>query len=362
MNSTPYFDLVKKLEKEHGNDIHGSKLGSTCADCHSPKDMSLRVTRPAFINAMVARGYEADPEHGIKASRQQMRSFVCNQCHVEYYFQGKDKLLTFPWTKWTKDQPLRIEMIEKYYDENKKDFPADWTHKDTKAPMLKMQHPETELYSSGVHARSNVACVDCHMPYKRSGSQKVTDHNLQSPLANINNACRSCHPQSEEMLKAKVNFIQITTANALRASENSILALITDVKAARAALAKNPKFAAIADKTEQDKQISAVLAKALDDHRRAQMRWDFIFSENSTGFHSPQEAIRVLSQSTEFARLGQLEVQKAVKPFGISITPTVAATFPKAPAPINPNSLVGAKPPMELMKLDMSYNFYNQAK
>ena len=71
---------------------------------------------------------------------------------------------TFPWEKG-----LNIDNINEYYDEY--GF-KDWTHKETGAPMLKMQHPEFELYSTGVHAQSGVACADCHMPYIREGAPK----------------------------------------------------------------------------------------------------------------------------------------------------------------------------------------------
>ena len=356
-NSTPYWDIIKKVEAKHGPDVHGAKMGSTCSDCHDPKDMSLRVTRQAYVNAMAARGYEADPKQGLKGSRQDMKNHVCQQCHVEYYFQGDSKLLTLPWTEWKKDEPLRIENIEAYYDKNKQAFPQDWTHKDTKAPMLKMQHPEAELYSSGVHARSKVSCADCHMPYERVGAQKVTNHKIASPMNNIDNACRSCHPQSANELKAKVGFIQTTTANGLRAAENAIIALIADIKAARGKLAALPQFASIADEKERDKQISKVVEKSLDAHRKAQMRWDFIFSENSTGFHAPQEAQRVLGQAQEFARIGQIELQNALKPFNIAITPSIKATMPKAPEPIVPGYIVGAKPPVNLIQFDATYDF-----
>ncbi len=177
-------------------------------------------------------------------------------------------------------------------------------------------------------------------------------------MNNIDNACRSCHPQNANELKAKVSFIQTTTANGLRASENAILALIEDIKAARALLANVPQFKAVADEKEREKQISKVLAKALDAHRKAQMRWDFIFSENSTGFHAPQEAQRVLGQSQELARIGQIEVQSALKPFGLSVTPAIKAKMPKAPNPITPNSIIGAKPPVNLVQFDATYDFF----
>ena len=40
------------------------------------------------------------------------------------------------------------------------------------------------------------------------------------------------------------------------------------------------------------------------------MRWDFISSENSTGFHSPQEAARVLGDALNFARMAQISAER----------------------------------------------------
>jgi len=65
--------------------------------------------------------------------------------------RAKNKLLTFPWKNG-----LNIDDIEKYYEDL--GF-TDWTHKEAKAPMLKMQHPEFEMYNSGIHARSGVSCA-----------------------------------------------------------------------------------------------------------------------------------------------------------------------------------------------------------
>ena len=142
-----------------------------------------------------------------------MRTYVCAQCHVEYYFKGDNKLLTFPWSKG-----LKIDDIEKHYDEY--GF-KDWTHKETGAPMLKMQHPEFEMWSSGLHARSGVACADCHMPYVREGAVKVSDHWLRSPLTNVNQACQTCHKQDEQELKDRITIIQNNTAELLRKAETA---------------------------------------------------------------------------------------------------------------------------------------------
>lgn len=357
-NHTPYWELIAKIEADHGGDIHGAKMGSTCADCHAPADMSLRVTRPAYINAMVARGYEADAEHGLKASRQEMRSHVCQQCHVEYYFKGPDKVLTFPWSKWPKDQALRIEMIESYYDEARQStngFKSDWVHKDTGAAMLKIQHPETELTSSGIHARSKVSCADCHMPYKREGAVKITDHNITSPLQHINASCQVCHPESEAGLLLRVQKIQRSTSWSLNQAEGAILALIADFKVAREALLKTPELMAAKTDEEREALLANYLGAARECHRRASMRWDFIASENSTGFHSPQEATRVLQSAVDLARQGQLALQAAMQKAGVTnFKNSVEGTPPPRGIPIGDrvDQSVGDLPPAQLEQVD----------
>jgi nitrite reductase (cytochrome c-552) len=268
-NSTPY--------KEISGTLH---IGSTCADCHEPNTMELRITRPAFKNAMAARGIDLS-----KATRQEMRTYVCAQCHVEYYFKGDKKELTFPWEKG-----LQIENIQEYYDSY--GF-KDWQHKETNAPMLKMQHPDYELYSTGIHARSGVACADCHMPYVREGAVKVSDHWVRSPLENINNACGTCHKQDEQELKDRVILIQNNTAELLRKAEAALQDAIDAIVAAQNAGATDDQ-----------------LKEARNLHRDAQMRWDFIFSENSTGFHSPQEAARVLANAIDMARQAELAAKQ----------------------------------------------------
>ena len=270
-NHTPYKELQDQLH-----------TGSSCADCHDPDTMALRISRPALLNALEARGIDI-----TQATRQEMRTYVCAQCHVEYYFQGEDKLLTFPWTKGTS-----IDEIEAYYTEA--GF-KDWEHAETGAPMLKMQHSEYELFTTSLHYRSGVACADCHMPYMREGSVKISDHWLRSPLVNVSASCQTCHKFTDGELSERGQVIQDKTAELLRQSEEAILAAIDTIVAAKAAGAT----------PEQ-------LADALQLHRAAQMRWDFISSENSTGFHSPQEAARVLADSIDMARQAELAAYKVL--------------------------------------------------
>lgn len=272
-NSTPYNDLKDQLH-----------FGTSCADCHDPETMDLRITRPALLNALEAQGVAVE-----RASRQEMRTYVCAQCHVEYYFQGDNKVLTFPW-----NQGLTIDDIEAHYDEY--GF-SDWTHAETNAPMIKIQHPEYEMWSSGLHARSGVACADCHMPYVREGAVKVSDHWLRSPLTNVNQACQTCHQQDETELEERVLTIQNRTAELLRLTEEALIDAMDAIVAAQDAGATDEQL-------EQARYL----------HRRASLRWDFVSSENSTGFHSPQESARVLAMALDFARQAQLEAERLSSP------------------------------------------------
>ncbi len=354
-NKTPYVELSKKLHAKHGEGPYQGKLGSTCADCHSPKDMSLRVTRPAFVNAMVSRGYKPDADSGIQGTHMEMRSYVCMQCHVEYYFKPGTSELTFPWSKWTKDEPLRIEMIEAYYDETKstdQGFKGDWKHAQTGALLLKMQHPESELSSSGIHARSGVACADCHMPYKREGSMKVSEHRIESPLMHINTTCVNCHAKDEQKLVQRIQTIQMSTAATLRMTEKAILALIDDIVIAKKIILE--KLPQKTSPEDQEKILSPILSQARDDHRRAQMRWDFIASENSNGFHSSGEAQRVLAQAIDFARKGQVELIAAMAKSGYKMPAlTLEGSIPPAPQPIpNVEINVGNRPSESLFEID----------
>jgi nitrite reductase (cytochrome c-552) len=259
-----------------------------CIDCHEPNTMQLRVTRPGFLEGIKAlKAGQGIPNYdpNTMATRQEMRSYVCGQCHVEYYFQGPEKRLTYPWSKG-----LNIDNIMAYYDEVK--F-KDWTHAETGAPVLKAQHPEFELWNMGIHARSGVACADCHMPYKREGAHKISDHHVRSPLLNINHACQTCHKWPEAELKARAEAIQERTYKLRNMAMDALMDLIKDIKAAKAA-----------------GKSDAMLAPAQDAQRHAQFYLDFIEAENSMGFHAPQEAARILAQSLDYSRKGQVAIRE----------------------------------------------------
>ncbi|MGQ9819273.1 MAG: ammonia-forming cytochrome c nitrite reductase [Candidatus Kapaibacteriales bacterium] len=242
-----------------------------CQDCHDPKTMRLRITRPALIEALERRGVKIS-----EITHQEMRSLVCAQCHVEYYFKGPEKYLTFPW-----DKGFSADSMEAYYDEI--GF-SDWTHKLSKAKMLKAQHPDYELYMTGIHAKRGVACADCHMPYRVEGGVKYTDHHVRSPLANIANSCQVCHRQSEAELMRDVYERQDRVREVRKIAEQSI--------------AKAHLEAEIAWKIGAKEDEMEPILKLI---RSAQWRWDWVAAANGFGFHAPVEALRVLSTAIERA-------------------------------------------------------------
>ncbi len=274
-----YATPMKEIMAQYQVDAQKHPIG--CADCHDAETMQLQVSRPAFIEAMQRRGIDV-----TQASRQDMRTYVCAQCHVEYYFKGQGKYVTFPW-----DKGLRIEDIEAYY--NEAGF-KDWDHAETKASLIKMQHPEFELWSTGIHARAGVACADCHMPYKREGAVKIADHWIRTPMVNLTNSCGTCHRYSEDELKARVLEIQERTYSQLERADKAIVSAQDAIVAAMNAGVSDEKLKA-----------------ARDLHRRAFIRYDMLSAENSMGFHSPQEANRVLGDAIDYARQAELAARAA---------------------------------------------------
>ncbi len=275
-----------------------------CLDCHDPKTMQLRVTRPGFLAGIAALAESGEPlphlpsierwrkgrrdrayDPNTEATRQEMRSFACGQCHVEYYFKGEGKLLTYPWSGG-----MKVEEIEATYDAAGW---KDWTHPRTGAPTLKAQHPEFETWSQGIHARSGVACADCHMPYKREGAVKISDHHVRSPLLDVSRSCQTCHRFPEAEILARAATIQDRTKALLIRAEDAVLGLIDAIeRAAKAAPGDD------------------ALKAARDFHRKAQWRLDFVAAENSMGFHAPQETARILAEAIDYARMGQVEAMR----------------------------------------------------
>lgn len=281
----------------------------SCIDCHDPETMQLRISRPAFkAGIRAAKAAEGIPDYDVNtmATRQEMRAFICAQCHVEYYFApDESRRLTFPWFKGT-----RADSIMSYYDEI--GF-KDWVQADTEAPMLKAQHPEFETWSQGTHAAAGVACADCHMPYIRKGALKISDHHVRSPLLNINNACQGCHRAPETELLARVERIQERSEEMVHMALDGLMQYIDAIMAARTAGIE-----------------PARMEEALKCQRAATYLIDFVEAENSQGFHAPQESARILFKAMDYLRQGNVVLGKTGAP-AEAPPPAPDAAVPAAP-------------------------------
>ena len=259
-----------------------------CADCHDTETMDLRISRPALVEVFKRMGKDI-----TKATHQEMRSLVCAQCHVEYYFRKEDNYLTFPWDKGTS-----MEDVEKYYDEM--DY-YDYIHAISKTPILKAQHPDFEIAQRGIHAQRGVACADCHMPYMSQGGMKFSDHHIQSPLNYIDRTCQVCHRESEEVLRKNV-YDRQRMANEIRNKLEKELA----------AAHIEAKFAWDKGATE------AVMKPVLRYIRQAQWRWDYGVASHGASFHAPQEVTRILSNGLERALQARLAISKVLARLGFT--------------------------------------------
>lgn len=247
----------------------------SCSDCHDPETMDLRITRPALTEVLARQGVDIK-----KATREDMRSYVCAQCHVTYFFNPNDKnRVWFPWDKGYEAKNM--------YDFETTDVKlSEWTHPQTGQGMIKARHPEFEMWQGSVHQQNGVSCADCHMPYMKEGNAKISSHWWTSPMRTYPQSCGNCHKQTEQQMRDQVVAIQD------RAKET------TD----KAGQANKAAIQAI----EKAKNTAGVDAKLLDEakamQREAQFYWDLVSSENSTGFHNPPKMMKTLSDSIDLAR------------------------------------------------------------
>lgn len=265
-----------------------------CADCHNPQTMKLTITRPALIEAFEAMGKDIND-----ASHQEMRSLVCAQCHVEYYFDGKKegageaKYLTFPW----KDG-MTAENMEQYYD--KFEF-ADWTHTLSKTPMLKAQHPDYEVFTTGVHAKRGVSCADCHMPYQTEGGQKFTNHHIGSPLSNVENSCFVCHREKVEDLVTDVYDRQRKIKEGTKKLQKLIA--MAHIEAAKAW-----------ELGATEAQMMSIQAGI----RHAQWRWDYSVASHGAAFHSPLETSSTVTAATDMIQETRISLARLLSDLGFN--------------------------------------------
>jgi nitrite reductase (cytochrome c-552) len=202
--------------------------------------------------------------------------------------------------------------MEEYFDNI--EF-ADWTHKLSRAPMLKAQHPDYELFMTGIHAIRGVSCSDCHMPYKSEGGVKFTDHHIQSPLNNVANTCQVCHREETERLLQDVYDRQDRVEELRRITEKTIAAAHIEAKIAW-------------DNGATQEQMKNILTLI----RHAQWRWDWVAAANGLGFHSPVEALRVLGTSIQKGEQARRELAALFVKIGLKYPVQLPDIFTKEKA------------------------------
>ncbi len=258
-----------------------------CSTCHDPETMNLRVYQQGFVEAMSRRGVDIS-----KASHNEMRAYVCGQCHNEYYFAKEDGRVVEPW-----DNGFDAEEIYQYYqDGHAGGFTQDWIHADSKTPMLKAQHPDYETWQDSIHAMNGVTCVDCHMPYMRKDGQKYTSHWMTNPLFTPQESCQKCHQESAETLTKRVKTIGDNTFRLQRIAGQTVANAHKTIKAAM-------------DASATDEQLAA----ARQTLREAQWYWDFVAAESSMGFHNPDKQMRVLGLAIDKAHTAIAQTNAVVK-------------------------------------------------
>ena len=279
-----------------------------CANCHDPKTMELRPYSEPLKDWLKRSGKDWST-----LSRNEKRSLVCAQCHVEYYFTHKDNgpagRPVFPW-----DKGFNPEDMYQYYKGHGAKGPdgkpapfADWTHAASGVPMIKMQHPDFEMFQDGPHGAAGVACADCHMPYQRVDGKKVSSHWMTSPLKDPElRACRQCHAdKTADYLRERVLYTQKKSFDQLLKAQEASVRAHEAVRLANA-------YAG-----ERDPRYAELMTEAREMVRKGQLFWDYVSAENSVGFHNPAKTLDTLMTSMECSNKAVALAEQATR-YGIS--------------------------------------------
>lgn len=253
-----------------GNEVVNS-IG--CADCHDTQSKDFAEGKPALMIARphVNRALTVIGQDFSTLNRGGKRSAICANCHVEYYFDPNGvNNVVFPWFNG-----LNVDQMEEFYDDIQ--F-KDWTHQLSKAPMLKAQHPDFEIWSMGMHGKNGVSCIDCHMPKIQDANGNIyTDHQIGNPFDQFQHTCANCHDQSKEKLQAIVNSRKAEIKDVMGRLEDQLVKAHFEAKSAWEAGAKEKE-----------------MQEALKAIRHAQWRWDYAAASHGGHMHAPDVILKVL--------------------------------------------------------------------
>lgn len=269
-----------KLVTEEGTKAHSMtfeeatpRMSNTisCYDCHENTPGVINISRGHFTTGLTHLEKEFKP-----------KDMVCGQCHVEYYLAPDTKEVTLPW-----HNGLGTDGMIQYFDSIEY---SDWIHPTTNSPLLKAQHPEFETFNGSLHAGFNLSCTDCHMPQLEGESGGIIkSHHWTSPLKTVEQSCLGCHQSdTSSSLIARVEGVQAGVEQKMNEASLVIQELISELER----------------ETITQTVSNEILDEARYKHRVAQFKWDFVFVENSEGFHNKALALKELEDAIRIANEG----------------------------------------------------------
>ncbi len=325
-NTTGYAKFVRA-----GNDVAAEDIASgtvkraiNCVQCHDPHFAKMRVVRDALIEAVKERGpFPYDSEKNRKAMEKlrvvafpsvkknyrevivwdaeekdpKLNWLTCAQCHVDYECNPVTDIKTDKKLKFSdpRTNVFTWRNIDDAYNFYTKELGIyTFRHGISKARLIKIQHPEVEVWWESKHERAGVTCIDCHMP-EQDGIK------LHSPISpqdvGVNKTCLNCHTNwNEEQANYVIEAIQEYSKGKMRDAEFHLSRLVETI--------------AFADKLGVDQ---AKLEEARELHSRAHINWEWWTAENSDGFHDPDEAWLTLGRASRLAEQGWKMLDEEIK-------------------------------------------------
>lgn len=255
-------------------------VGFTCYDCHGGTPGEMNPNRAHLANTLEKNADQYDGHFSDE-------ELTCAQCHVEYYMAPETKEVVLPW-----DNGLTAEGAYQYYQDM--DF-ADWEHPTTGAKLLKAQHPETETFDGSFHDAAGLSCMSCHMPTTEVAGEEIHSHHWTSPLKTAEQSCLTCHSgDTAESIIEKAEAIQKPIVEE------------TEVIGAELETFINALADAVASGDYSDEELEELR----EIHREAQFFFDYVFVENSEGFHNPTKANENLQHAKDLIEEGNALLNK----------------------------------------------------
>jgi formate-dependent nitrite reductase cytochrome c552 subunit len=287
--------------------------GELCNQCHDPHSGGPRIVKKSLIAAIGERGVNPYSPTGANvlrfedASRQDQIVALCAQCHSEYVGgysanTGLDQDY-FPWAKPADLEALYSDLFGYLQDWTHGGPIVPWQSDEANArgffpygeryvigePLVKVQHPEAEVFLGSPMYNAGATCTDCHSArVTRLDGSRYTSHWFTSPIkimdgfvgetatgativAAATNPCAKCHV-GDTIAQSKQRIRDVQNAFFF-GQERTQIALVNALRF----ISSQPPG------PEREANVAV--------YQRAAMRWEYyVQAENSMGFHNAPEA------------------------------------------------------------------------